>query len=193
MTRQIRKYFDTLAPEWDSRSVFDHDKARTILGMIPVPESARILDIACGTGVMIPSLLELAPSLLRAIDLSPEMVKIARQKFGDPRVAITAEDLYAFEERGFDLAVVYNAYPHFLDKARFARLVHDLLAPEGRLLIAHGRSRESINGGHAGECVSPISTPLLPCLNEAERLGGFFRFDVMVDADDLYVLSGTAI
>ncbi|MBQ3108866.1 MAG: class I SAM-dependent methyltransferase, partial [Clostridia bacterium] len=105
-----RAFFDSMAENWDASTEYDPAKTAAMLKIAGVPEHARILDVACGTGVLFPELLAFKPAYLRAIDLSPEMVRAAKAKFHE--IHVTAEDFYTFPECGFDVITLYNAYPH---------------------------------------------------------------------------------
>jgi len=185
-----RAFFDSMAENWDVATEYDPAKTAAMLQIAGVPENARILDVACGTGVLFPELLALDPAALRAIDLSPEMVRIAKKKF--PEVHVTAEDFCTFTENGFDVITLYNAYPHFLDKDAFAKAALRILAPGGRLIIFHGAGRDVINSCHKGESVSRISMGLGTAEEEAEKLAPYFTIDTMLDREHLYLLSGKA-
>lgn len=186
-----RDFFDKKAPYWDENTVFDTDKVNTIFKIAGILENARILDVACGTGVLIPGLLEHHPEYVAAIDLSPAMIEVARSKYTDSCLSIQTGNFYEFEERGFDLITVYNAYPHFQDKAGFFRQAYNLLNPKGRLLVFHGDGREKINACHKGdEEVQKISTQLKPGQEEKVLMEQLFRVDVIVDTEEYYVLSG---
>lgn len=187
--RQTRDFFDRLAPQWDGMAHASDDKIDAILTQAGVPHGGRILDVACGTGILFPALFRRSPSLLRAIDLSPRMVALARTKH--PGAEVTAEDFYSFSQGGFDCMVVYNAYPHFLDKPLFAAQAYRCLRPGGRLVVAHGCGRRALNTRHHAGPAQVVSTPLLSCTEEALRLGYHFSFDVMADEEDRYILSGT--
>ncbi|MBR0025547.1 MAG: class I SAM-dependent methyltransferase [Clostridia bacterium] len=183
-----RAFFDSMAESWDASTEYDPAKTAAMLKIAGVPENARILDVACGTGVLFPELLAFKPAYLRAIDLSPEMVRAAKAKF--PEIHVTAEDFYTFPESGFDVITLYNAYPHFLDKDTFAKAALRILKPGGRLIIFHGAGRNVINGCHKGESVSKISMGLYPVEEEAAKLAPYFAIDTMVDREHLYLLSG---
>lgn len=88
------------------------------------------------------------------------------------------------------LIMVYNAYPHFLDKTCFARSLNRCLSSNGRFVIAHGRGRAHINACHSSLTDNAFSHTLLPCWEEAQRLGRGFEYDIMIDRDDLYLISG---
>lgn len=187
---QTRDFFDRLAHRWDDMAHAPEEKIDAILTRAGVPRGGHVLDVACGTGILFPALLRRSPVLLRAIDLSPGMVAQARLKYAGAGVEISAEDFYTFRQRGFDCMVVYNAYPHFLDKALFASQALRCLNTGGRLVIAHGCGRRALNTRHHTGPAQAVSTPLLSCSEEALRLGYHFAFDVMVDEEDRYILSG---
>lgn len=48
-------YFDNLAENWDNICHHDMKKIDTIVSLAQLPENSRILDIATGTGVLIPA------------------------------------------------------------------------------------------------------------------------------------------
>lgn len=189
-TAPVREFFNQLAGGWDESCVVVPGNIRAMLELAGIPAGARVLDVACGTGVMIPFLLERQPAALDAVDLSPAMVALAAKKQSHPSLRVFEADFYSLQSPApYDALVVYNAFPHFMDKAAFARRAQSLLAPGGRLLIMHGAGRAVINGGHGGKKVSAVSTPLLAPAEEAARLPGF-AFDILVDREHCYILSG---
>lgn len=186
-------FFNRMAPTWDNYSAIDGDKATSVLKVVGIPYNARILDVACGTGALLPYLLAYEPVKLVAIDISPAMVNIAHSKFDDPCLEILTCDFHQYVGYGFDLITLYNAYPHFPDRARFVKHAHTLLNPGGRLLIFHGNGRTHINGCHAkSDDVKHVSTRLRSCGAESCFLSDLFTVDVMLDVDNLYILSGRA-
>ena len=87
--KDIIAFFDRCAPSWDADMVKDDELIGRILDNAEVAEGQDILDVACGTGVMIPYYLERKAASVTAIDISPEMSKIAAEKFaGDSRVTV---------------------------------------------------------------------------------------------------------
>jgi len=188
--RTVQTYFDANASDWDRHSKPDYEKINMILQMIDMQPDKHILDVACGTGVLFPALLQYRPRIIRAIDVSSEMVRIAAEKHSDHRLRISAMDFYSFEECGFDYLMVYNAYPHFLNKEKFAKRASACLNPGGRIVIAHNSGRVNINNRHAGKHVQIVSAPLKPIQEEIQDLKSHFTFDIMVDTEHVYILSG---
>lgn len=192
-TTQIQDFFDRLAQTWDAHNHADGKKLRSMLTVAGLQNYGRILDIGCGTGILFPYLLEFAPLRIDAIDLSGRMASIAQAKNTDERIHVRQADFYNLPSGGtYDTAVIYNAYPHFLDKLLFAEKLCGLLVPGGRFMILHGSGRETINQVHTGGAVSAVSTPLRPCADESKILSHYFEIDIRVDTDDCYILSGTS-
>ena len=167
----VKAFFDRLAPQWDADMIRDDAVIETILNNACVNAGADVLDVACGTGVLIPDYLARNVASVTAIDLSPNMARIARTKFGaQPNVTVLCGDAEQTDfDRRFDCIVIYNALPHFADPARLCTALSAYLKPGGVLTVAHGMSRECINRHHAGD-PSPVYTDLPP----AEELAALF-------------------
>ena len=163
-------YFDALAPAWDNSIVCCGEKIRFILDHAGVQAGKRVLDVACGTGVMIPYYLERGVSSVTAVDISPEMIRIARSKFPQEQVRLICGDIEETDAgRDYDAIVVYNAFPHFQDPERLIGVLSGLLKPGGRLTVAHGMSREKLEEHHSGSA-RKVSNGLM----EADRLAALF-------------------
>lgn len=151
----------------------------------------HVLDIACGTGVMEPELLKLGAARITAIDIAENMVKKARENYnGEEKIRFVACDLLEFEGGPFDCALLYNAYPHFPEKAAVLQKVASLLKPGGRFTVAHGAGRKTINAHHDGSARC-VSVGLKSAKEEAAVWNQFFFVDTLVDTEDIYIISGT--
>jgi demethylmenaquinone methyltransferase/2-methoxy-6-polyprenyl-1,4-benzoquinol methylase len=143
----------------------------TILDNAGVTEGKDVLDVACGTGVLIPDYMKREVASVTGIDISPKMAEIAKAKFPQPEVTILCGDVEAAEfEKPFDCVVVYNAFPHFPDPERLIARLSGLLKPGGTLTVAHGMSREKIDAHHHG-AASHVSNGLM----RAEDLAAIFE------------------
>ncbi len=189
----VKAYFDGQAGHWDARSHHEPGKLRRIVRACDLHAGQRVLDVACGTGILFPWLLAHDPSLLMGIDLSERMTDIARQKYCDKRLRIVTADYYQLEAGAFDRIIIYNAYPHFFNKERFAEKTRDLLAPGGRFVIAHDKGRESLNAMHEARGVCLYSVPLMSASEERRWFEPYFEIDTCMDSNDIYVLSGMLV
>ncbi|QCT72146.1 class I SAM-dependent methyltransferase [Eubacterium sp. AM05-23] len=190
-TEATKNYFDNLAENWDNMCHHDAKKIDAIITLAQLPENSRILDIATGTGVLIPRLLETNPQKIVAIDLSKQMLSVASKKYPDTRVHFQAADFYGFESDGFDFAIAYSAYPHFENKSLFCGRLSACLKSGGRFMIAHSESKETINGRHSGQAVRKVSTGLRDAQSESQIFSSAFNVDITVDTAAFYILSGT--
>ena len=189
--KDIIAFFDRCAPSWDADMVKDDELIGRILDNAEVAEGQDILDVACGTGVMIPYYLERKAASVTAIDISPEMSKIAAEKFaGDSRVTVLCGDVEeAAFDRQFDRIVVYNAFPHFPNPQRLLRTLAGLLKEGGRLTVAHGASREAIDNHHKGSA-SKVSNGLMPAARLKRLFDPYFDVEVMISNRQMYQVSG---
>lgn len=188
--KSIAAYFDSLAPGWDAGLVRKEDVINSILTGAEIREGADILDVACGTGVLIKDYLARGVHSVTAIDISPEMAKIAREKFPQKAVTVLCGDVETeVFDRKFDCVMVYNAFPHFHDPERLIKTLAGLLKPSGTLTVAHGMSRAAIDAHHSGPA-SPYSRGLM----EADALAALFAqyLDVTVKISDehMYQITG---
>ena len=166
--KDIIEFFDRCAPTWDADMVKSDVIIGKILDNAEVSADMDILDVACGTGVLFPDYLDRKVGSLTGIDISPEMAKIAREKF--PQVEVICGDVEEVGfDRKFDCVVVYNAFPHFPDPEHLIEVLSGLLKPGGTLTVAHGMSRAQIDHHHQGTA-SKVSVGLM----HEDALAGIF-------------------
>ena len=188
----IKYYFDMAAANWDKLCHHDINKLKLIAYIADIKPNDSVIDIACGTGVLTEYILEYNPSKLLGIDISDRMIDIAKSKYTDSRVEFLASDIFDVKYDNFDLAIIYSAYPHFLDKEQLVTKLYNILTTNGRFLIAHSESKEAINSIHSKAFdVENISTKLSPIEKEKVPFIESFDIDIMIDTNDLYILSGT--
>ncbi len=189
--QDVIQFFDRLAPQWDADMIKNDTIIRTILDNAEVTEGQDILDVACGTGVMFPYYLERNVASVTGIDISSEMAKIAAEKHAHiPNVTVLCGDVEetAFE-RKFDRIVVYNAFPHFPNPQRLIATLAGLLKEGGRLTIAHGQSREAIDGHHSG-AASKVSMGLMSADSLKALFDPHFEVEAVISNRRMYQVSG---
>lgn len=189
--KDVIEFFDRCAPNWDADMIKSDAIIGTILDNAEVDAGMDVLDVACGTGVMFPYYLQRNVASVTGIDISPEMAKIAAGKFaGDDRVTVLCGDVEQLKpEKKFDRIVVYNAFPHFPDPQRLIAGLAALLKEGGRLTIAHGQSREAIDGHHAGPA-SKVSVGLMPAESLMALFQPHFEVEILISNSRMYQVSG---
>lgn len=185
--KEVAAFFDRCAPWWDEDMVRHEDIIAKILDNGGIRADMDVLDVACGTGVLFPDYLARGVASVTAIDLSPEMVKIARSKF--PQVKVICGDV---EETGFDrlfdAVMVYNAFPHFPDPAHLIEVLAGLVKPGGRLSVAHSMSRAALTDHH--KRASTVSMELPEEHELAQLFAPWFDVDVILSDERMYQVSG---
>ena len=134
----IRREYSKLAPDYDTRwQTYVEASIRETLANLCIGQSARILDIGCGTGELLRALGLAAPgSDLTGVDISPEMLGIARRKL-DRCVELKEGQAEAlpFEDESFDCVVSTNAF-HFVRRPMSAlQEMLRVLRPSGGVVI----------------------------------------------------------
>ena len=189
--QDVIEFFDRMAPSWDADMIRNDEVIGKILDNAEIGPGQDVLDVACGTGVMFPYYLSRGVASVTGIDISPEMAKIAEEKFREQaNVQVLCGDVEeAVFDRKFDRIVVYNAFPHFPKPKRLIRILAGLLKDDGRLTIAHGQSRESIDGHHKGSA-SKVSNGLMAADSLKKVFDPHFDVEVMISNRRMYQVSG---
>jgi ubiquinone/menaquinone biosynthesis C-methylase UbiE len=135
----IRNHADRVAAtrdHWIERNSAYYKNDRRYMRFLVTPQS-RVLDLGCGTGELLASL---EPSIGVGVDLSPEMVDIARGKYPhlDFRVG-DAEDKNFIKSLGdpFDYIILSDTIGLFEDIDSALSLLHAVCKPETRLIISY--------------------------------------------------------
>ena len=148
---KIKEFFNERAALWDGEMIRDDGIISRILEGAGITSGKTVLDVACGTGVLIPDYMSRGVSSVTGIDISPEMIRIAKEKFPRDNISFICCDAEDFSPAGkFDCIMIYNAFPHFSEPERLIERLSELLSPGGTLTVAHGMSRARIDSHHRG-------------------------------------------
>lgn len=167
-----QRFFDAIAPRWDSMRKENPARLRAILARIPMRKGASVLDVGSGTGVLVPYLAEAigAQGSILAVDSSRNMLAEAERKFHDlPGVSFRVADVVEdpLPEHAFDVITCLNVYPHFVGrKQAFCTRMRPLLRDGGWLAVLHDIPRAEVNSIHQTE--AETKSHLLP---PAEKTG----------------------
>lgn len=199
-------FFNEIASGWDAAQIREEDKITTILDAAGVVAGAKVLDVACGTGVLVPDYIERNVASVTGVDISEEMIKIAKSKFlsqeldkavdiqANKRIQTKLEFLCADVETAdlpsdYDVCMVYNAFPHFPNPAKLLSVLASRLKLGGRLTVAHSMSRKQLDSHHAGPAAK-VSNGLMSEDDLTKLFGAHFKVDVKISDDRMYIVSG---
>lgn len=188
---KVTEFFDSKAAQWDSMAIDCPDKIDRILHLSDLKEEQRILDIACGTGILVPFYQKFDPEKILCVDISEKMLIIAEEKFGDMKniefLRADAEDT-DFPCK-YDFAMIFDAFPHFGNPVNLISNISKALVPKGRITVAHSMGIKQLDKHH--EKAAPnVSNKMLSADELAELLSVHFNIDTIISEDDIYVVSG---
>lgn len=184
----IKMFFDNIASNWDSEPIADEEILNTILDNGGIKKGIDILDVGCGTGVLFPYYIERNAKSITAIDMSSEMVKIAKSKFPQVDVICGDAETHYFQKQ-FDVIMIYNAFPHFPKPMKVIENLSKALMDGGRFTIAHGLSKTELDEIHM-KSAGAVSNILPECDELAKLLSPYFNVDIMISNDKMYQVSG---
>jgi ubiquinone/menaquinone biosynthesis C-methylase UbiE len=107
---------------------------------------SRVLDVACGPGIVIEALARDAGEVI-GCDITPEMLAKAEKRcaaagFKNVRCLLGRAEALPFEDDSFDVVVSRSALHHFLDPAVTLREMARVLKPGGRHITVDVMSSE---------------------------------------------------
>lgn len=183
---EIIDFFNQLAASWDTTVPVNADRIRYLISLLSLSPGDRVLDVGCGTGV----LEDFLPRDIRltAMDFSPEMIKVAKAKHPDVNYVV-ADFLEVDGEALYDKIIMYNVFPHFIERERAIKKAHQLLGPHGMLLICHGAGRSVINTRHSG-LKSNISRSLPTTEEFKTLLTPLFNIVLAEDREEYFAIKG---
>ena len=183
-------FFDARAADWDAEMIRHDHVIEKILDGAGIAAGMDVLDVACGTGVLIPDYLSRGVASVTGVDISSEMVRIAREKFTQGNVQLLCGDVEELSfEHSFDCVVVYNAFPHFPDPEKLIEKLSTLLKPKGTLTVAHGMSKAEIDRRHKG-APEQVSVGLMEHDTLAELFARYLTVTVKISDDTMYQVTG---
>lgn len=190
LKEDVIEFFDRYALNWDTEMIRDDRIINIILENALVSEGKEVLDVACGTGVLVPDYLARKVKSVTAVDISPNMVQIARSKFHQENVNILCADIETAEfAHKFDCIVVYNAFPHFPEPENLIRVLASHLKPGGTLTVAHGMSRAQIDKCHTGAAKN-VSNGLMTENELANIFKSYLQVIKKVSNEEMYQVVG---
>ena len=135
LNENVAAQMDIIANErdkWISKNKYYYDNLIDFL-KFNVPENSSIIEIGCGTGNLLKNL---NPARAVGIDISPEMVRIA--KINNPEYdfyVMNAEDILTDEK--FDFIIISDTIGYFKDVQKVFNGIHNLCKPETRIIITY--------------------------------------------------------
>lgn len=167
-------FFDEHAPRWDSFGPPAEEtlsRLRDLQPMLRLAPGEDVLEVGCGTGAVTGWLAGIvAPGRVTAVDFSPQMLALARQR--DVSADFRQFDVCAgpIADGAYDVAFCMHVFPHFRDPVAALRYLGQALRPGGRILILHLLGSQGVNAIHA-DAGPPVAHDLLPDVSAWPEFG----------------------
>jgi ubiquinone/menaquinone biosynthesis C-methylase UbiE len=162
--RTRKEFFNDRAEGWQDmwykdRTTGRYDKyARSfgrLFSIVPLKGGDHVLDAGCGTGVLVPFILELIGpgGMLYELDFAEKMIEVNQRLHRAENIRfITADAEEApLGNASCDAVICFAAFPHFHDKEKATATLGRILKPGGTFVVAHFESSDGI-ARHHGSC-----------------------------------------
>lgn len=154
MPDRIREHYQRHAHTFDaarSKALVERDWLDRFL--LPLPKGGTVLDLGCGAGEPIDRYLIDRGVALTGVDIAPNMIALARTRFGRHRWIEGDMRTVAFEDDGFDGVIAWGSLFHLEHDAQAAMFprIAGWLKRGGVLLFTTGHEHGEAIGSFADE------------------------------------------
>jgi demethylmenaquinone methyltransferase/2-methoxy-6-polyprenyl-1,4-benzoquinol methylase len=202
--RTRKQFFNDHAEKWldmwykdPATGRYDkHEKDfHRLFSLLSLKPGNQILDVGCGTGVLVPFILERITStgVLYEMDFAEKMIEVNRSLHARDNIRFIVSDAERapLEEGSCDMVICFSCFPHFQDKEKAVMTLSRLLKPGGVFAVSHFDSSEGIKKHH-GSCHAVMHDHLpdeaeMRSLLETAGLG----IDVFIDEPGFYCIIAT--
>jgi ubiquinone/menaquinone biosynthesis C-methylase UbiE len=134
---EVKRHFEKIAPKYDvykSRNKFYYNRLSKVLKELINPNST-VLDIGCGTGTLLASI---NPKLGVGVDISRNMIRIAKQKYRDRKNLSFVEGDAEFLplNKKFDYIVMIDLIEHLDDVFNTFENLQRYCSPKTKIIIS---------------------------------------------------------
>lgn len=190
-----REFFDRHAVSWDKQ--YNQDNASQIEDLIQrfdLQQGKTVLDVGCGTGVLLPYLLEKVKEKgsVFALDFSWNMILKAKKNKAKKGIHFINGSLEALplKDQTIDYITCLDTFAHVTDQKKALYEMGRALKKGGRLFIAHTLGKKELAEYHrmAGAEVEHDTIPEDEKMREMMRDAGLKDVEIK-DQPNLYLAS----
>jgi len=199
--RTRKQFFNDHAERWRDMWYKEHTTGRydkhekdfeRLFSLLPLKPGDHVLDAGCGTGVLVPFILERITStgILYELDFADKMIETNRRLHGGENIRFIIADAEnaPLDDASCDVVICFSCFPHFQDKEKAMTTLSHILKPRGVFAVSHFDSSEGINKHH-GSCHAVMHDHLpdeaaMRALLQTVALG----IDVFIDEPGFYCI-----
>ena len=146
-------YFDEMANIWDNAIFHNKVQIREMIKLSDMKEGDKILDVGCGTGVLVDFIREVNKlGEIYEVDCSQKMLNMSRAKnYNDSHIMYLKLDIEnGISDEKFDIIILYNSLAYLKNKIETLEcLARNNLNKGGRIVIFHNYGENQINLFHS--------------------------------------------
>jgi len=131
------KKYDRIAHEYDTSldGKLTAKFKQKVLELCSVSNGDKVLDIGCGNGKLIYEISRKAEIKAYGIDISPNMIKVCRQRYQGIDFKIMNSEKLLFDDGSFDLLTICCVLHHLDEPQDFFKESHRVLKMGGTLIV----------------------------------------------------------
>ena len=132
----IEKY-DSIANTYDTSfdGKFTAKFKQIMLELCRVSDGDRVLDVGCGNGKLIIEISRKADIKAYGVDISPNMINVCKQRYGNIDFRTTSGEDLPFEDGSFDMLTICCVLHHLNNPYKFFAEAYRVLAKDGVLVV----------------------------------------------------------
>ncbi|MBN2242795.1 MAG: methyltransferase domain-containing protein [Acidobacteria bacterium] len=199
--RARKQFFNDSAASWLDTWYRDPETGRLerhrkdfdrLFSILPLKAGDTVLDAGCGSGVLVPMVLEriTGKGLLYELDYAERMIETNRGLHREENIRFIVADVAEapLEDESCDVVFCFSCFPHFQDKERAMINLSRILKRGGTFVVAHFESSEGINRHH--ESCRAVMHDRLPCESEMRALfeRAALRIEAFIDEPGFYCI-----
>ena len=162
--KDVQTEFSRQAEQMDSAAAFRaEDMLSRLVKIVNPSPSDRLLDLACGPGIVAAALAPLASEII-GVDATPEMLRLARGRFARSGLEngffeVGAAEALPFGKASFDHVVTRLSLHHFPDIRAVLAEIRRTLRPMGRLTVADIICSDDNHESHLHNALEQLRDP----------------------------------
>lgn len=135
---QSKKTYNKIAENYNN--TFEGEYTRLfkdeLISNVVLNKNDSVLDVGCGIGELLYRLNEKCPIKGTGVDISDEMIRVAKSQYNKFDFIVSSCVPLPFEENTFDTLTVSAAFHHFPEPEKFAKEATRVLKLGGKIYIA---------------------------------------------------------